>query len=84
MAHYLDPSSKPRITAVVERELLATHMRGLLGNEETGFVAMLREDQADDLSRLYTLLARVEGGHKLMMDQMAMYATVRVLMRVCV
>lgn len=73
VAHYFDPSTKPRITAVVERELLAAHMKGLLSNEDTGFVAMLREDQSDDLQRLYTLLARIDGGHRAMMDYLGAY-----------
>lgn len=73
VAHYLDVSTKPKITAVVEKELLAVHLRTLLGSEETGFMVMLRENAKDDLSRMYSLFSRVEGGHKLMMEHMAQY-----------
>ena len=45
VAHYLDPSTKAKIVAVVEAELLSAHMETLLGSEETGFIVMLREHQ---------------------------------------
>ena len=52
VSHYLDPSTKPKLVAVVERELLSAHLPALLGSEETGFLVMLREESTEDLSRM--------------------------------
>ena len=71
--YYLDASTKPKIVGVVETELLSAHMPALLGSEETGFVVMLRQHLTDDLSRMYALFARVDGGHKAMMQYLSQY-----------
>ena len=61
---YLDASSEPKITAVVEEELLGRHVKTLLEMPSSGLVPLLTHDRFDDLSRLYALLRRpgVTGG----------------------
>ncbi|KAK9835086.1 hypothetical protein WJX84_008857, partial [Apatococcus fuscideae] len=63
--HYLDPISEPKITSVVETELILNQMRPLVEMENSGLVALLQLDQNDDLQRMHTLFRRVPGGHDL-------------------
>jgi cullin 3 len=44
---------------VVERELIARHMRTLAEMEGSGLVAMFDDDKLDDLARIYSLFKRV-------------------------
>ncbi|GLC32977.1 Cullin-3A [Pleodorina starrii] len=55
---YLDASTEPKITRVVETELLRNQMTALLEMENSGLVALLRDDKYEDLSRLYSLMRR--------------------------
>jgi cullin 3 len=55
---YLDASSEPKITAVVEEQLLGRHVKTLLEMPASGLVPLLTHDRYDDLSRLYALLRR--------------------------
>ncbi|GFR47201.1 hypothetical protein Agub_g8881, partial [Astrephomene gubernaculifera] len=59
---YLDPSTEPKITRVVETELLRNQMTALLEMENSGLIALLRDDKYDDLARLYALMRRVDNG----------------------
>ncbi|GIL75860.1 hypothetical protein Vretimale_5569 [Volvox reticuliferus] len=61
-AAYLDASTEPKITRVVEAELLKSQMAALLEMENSGLIALLRDDKYDDLSRLYSLMRRVDNG----------------------
>ncbi|EFJ43865.1 hypothetical protein VOLCADRAFT_83034 [Volvox carteri f. nagariensis] len=61
-AAYLDASTEPKITRVVEAELLKSQMTALLEMENSGLIALLRDDKYDDLSRLYCLMRRVDHG----------------------
>eukprot|EP01119_Soliformovum_irregulare_P018177 TRINITY_DN5521_c0_g1_i1.p1 TRINITY_DN5521_c0_g1~~TRINITY_DN5521_c0_g1_i1.p1 ORF type:complete len:734 (+),score=232.83 TRINITY_DN5521_c0_g1_i1:107-2308(+) len=73
VAHYLDPLTEPKIKDVVERELIAAHMRTLAEMEQSGVVAMLRDDKVEDLKRMYNLFGRVSQGHAIMRDIMSNY-----------
>lgn len=47
---------------MVERELISRQMRGLVDMENSGLVPQLVQDKYGDLSRMYCLFRRVEGG----------------------
>jgi len=66
--HYLNPFTEPKIREVVERELIAAHMRTLVEMEGSGLVPMLKEDKIEDLQRMYNLFSRVAGGRDLMCE----------------
>ena len=72
MAHYLDPSTEAKITAVVERELLGSNLRMLVEMPNSGLVPLLEHDKVDDLRRMFGLLRRggVQGGLAAMGDIM--------------
>ncbi|ORX91617.1 ubiquitin-protein ligase, cullin 4 [Basidiobolus meristosporus CBS 931.73] len=56
--HYLDKETRKPLIELIERELIARPVSLLL---EKGFDGLVANDQKEDLSRLYSLLARV--GH---------------------
>lgn len=60
--NYLDPATEARITRVVETELIKEQMKRLVEMENSGLVALLRDDKCEDLSRMYNLFKRVDGG----------------------
>eukprot|EP00741_Cyanophora_paradoxa_P016671 tig00020934_g16100.t1 len=68
VAHYLDPSTEPKIRNTVETELIAKHMRHLVEMENSGLVAMLKDDKIEDLARMYDLFRRVPQGLNTMRD----------------
>ncbi|KAG2493302.1 hypothetical protein HYH03_008438 [Edaphochlamys debaryana] len=61
-AAYMDGGTEPKVTRVVETELLKNQMTALLEMENSGLIALLRDDKYDDLSRLYGLMRRVDTG----------------------
>jgi cullin 3 len=71
VAAYLDPSTEPRLTRVVERCLIGDHCKALAETEGSGLVSLLKDDRHDDLARMYGLFRRVEGGLALMRSGMA-------------
>jgi cullin 3 len=73
VAHYLDPSTEPKIKEVVERELVALHMKTLIEMEHSGIISMLRDDKVEDLKRMYNLFGRVSNGHSLMREFLSNY-----------
>jgi cullin 3 len=60
-SHYLDRSSEPRLKEVVERELIAAHMRTLAEMPHSGVVPMMDDDRIEDLRRAYELFRRVRA-----------------------
>ena len=46
-------------------------MRPLVEMENSGLVALLQQDQNEDLARMHTLFRRVQGGHDLIRTIMA-------------
>jgi cullin 3 len=71
VAHYLDASTEPKIKEVVERELIAAHMKTLIEMEGSGCISMLKDDKLDDLSRMYNLFARVSNGLSFMREKIS-------------
>ncbi|MEW5303513.1 MAG: hypothetical protein WDW36_006197 [Sanguina aurantia] len=59
---YLDASTEAKVTKVVETELILNQMQALIHKENSGLIALLRDDKSEDLSRMYNLFKRVEGG----------------------
>lgn len=59
VTHYLDKASEGRLNEVVERQLIAEHMRSLAEMEHSGVVPMLEDDRIPDLKRAYELFGRV-------------------------
>lgn len=70
VSHYLDSKSEVKITAVVEREMIANHMQRLVHMENSGLVSMLVDDKYDDLGRMYNLFRRVPAGLPTIRDVM--------------
>eukprot|EP00249_Psilotum_nudum_P021964 c28319_g1_i1 orf=827-3031(+) len=70
ISHYLDPKSEAKITDVVEREMIANHMRRLVDMENSGLVSMITDDRYDDLSRMYNLFRLVPSGLLIIRDVM--------------
>ncbi|MCO5592501.1 hypothetical protein L7F22_046504 [Adiantum nelumboides] len=70
VSHYLDAKSKLKITAVLEKEMIASHMNRLVDMENSGLVSMLIDDRYEDLGRMYSLFRRVSGGLGLVRDVM--------------
>ncbi|KAH6822407.1 cullin 3 [Perilla frutescens var. hirtella] len=70
VSHYLDVKSEAKITNVVEKEMIANHMLGLVHMENSGLVKMLLDDKFDDLGRMYNLFRRVSNGLSTIRDVM--------------
>jgi cullin 3 len=73
VATYMDAGTEPKIKEVVERELIANHMKTLLEMENSGVFSLVRDDKVEDLQRMYALLGRVQGGHQAMRDMVGAY-----------
>ncbi|CAM6121875.1 unnamed protein product [Calypogeia fissa] len=70
VTHYLDGQSELKITAVVEREMIGSHMKLLVEMENSGLVSMLVDDKYDDLARMYSLFRRVTTGLQIIREVM--------------
>eukprot|EP01088_Endostelium_zonatum_P006174 TRINITY_DN1827_c0_g4_i1.p1 TRINITY_DN1827_c0_g4~~TRINITY_DN1827_c0_g4_i1.p1 ORF type:complete len:733 (-),score=139.94 TRINITY_DN1827_c0_g4_i1:78-2276(-) len=73
VAHYLDSSTESKIKEVVEKELIAAHMKTLIEMEGSGCIALLADDKSEDLGRMYNLFARVSNGLEFMKDKISNY-----------
>lgn len=71
VAHYLDSSTEPKLKEVVEKELIAAHMKTLIEMEGSGCISMLKDDKTEDLTRMYNLFARVSNGLTFMKDKIS-------------
>ena len=56
---YLHATTRPKLLAVAEAELLTRHQAALLDKDGSGVAALLRDDRRPDLARMYRLFARV-------------------------
>ncbi|PSC70166.1 cullin 3 [Micractinium conductrix] len=70
VAAYLDASTDAKVVKVVEGELIARQMRALVDMENSGLVALMQQDKHADLSRMYALFRRVDGGLDLLRQTM--------------
>ncbi|XP_049385432.1 cullin-3A-like [Solanum stenotomum] len=62
VSHYLDTKSEPKLTNVVEKEMIESHMHRLVHMENSGLVNMIVNDKYEDLGRMYNLFRRVSTG----------------------
>ena len=73
VSHYLDARSEPKITSVVEKEMIESHMQRLVHMENSGLVFMFVDDKYEDLGRMYNLFRRVPSGLSIVRDVMTSY-----------
>lgn len=73
VSHYLDARSEPKITSVVEKEMIESHMQRLVHMENSGLVNMFVDDKYEDLGRMYNLFRRVPSGLSIVRDVMTSY-----------
>ncbi|KAL1291482.1 hypothetical protein HN51_059999 [Arachis hypogaea] len=73
VSHYLDPRSEIKITNVVEKEMIDSHMHTLVHMENSGLVNMLVDDKYEDLGRMYSLFRRVPTGLTVVKDVMTAF-----------
>lgn len=70
VSHYLDTRSEPKLTNVVEKEMIENHMHRLVHMENSGLVNMIVNDKYEDLGRMYNLFRRGSTGLALIRDVM--------------
>ncbi|KAL3511134.1 hypothetical protein ACH5RR_030535 [Cinchona calisaya] len=70
VSQYLDANSETKITNVVEKEMIASHMPRLVHMDNSGLVNMLIDDKYEDLGRMYNLFRRVSNGLSTIRDVM--------------
>ena len=73
VSHYLDPRSESKITNVVEKEMIESHMHTLVHMENSGLVKMLVDDKYEDLGRMYNLFRRVSSGLTIVKEVMTSF-----------
>ncbi|KFK42680.1 hypothetical protein AALP_AA1G025800 [Arabis alpina] len=66
--HYLHSSTETKLVKIVQNELLVVFAKELLENEHSGFLALLRDNKMDDLSRIYRLYHSIPQGLELVAD----------------
>ncbi|URD74560.1 cullin 1 [Musa troglodytarum] len=59
---YLHPTTKQKLIENVEHQLLSVNEIQLLEKENSGCLALLRDDKVDDLERMYRLFSRIPEG----------------------
>ncbi|KAK7266369.1 hypothetical protein RIF29_19013 [Crotalaria pallida] len=70
VSQYLDPRTESKITNVVEKEMIESHMHTLVHMENSGLVNMLLNEKYEDLGRMYNLFRRVPAGLTIVKDVM--------------
>ncbi|KAJ7974421.1 Cullin [Quillaja saponaria] len=73
VSHYLDAGSEAKLTSVVEKEMIESHMHILVHMENSGLVNMLMHDKYEDLGRMYYLFHRVPAGLAIVREVMTLY-----------
>ncbi|KAI9911882.1 hypothetical protein PsorP6_009299 [Peronosclerospora sorghi] len=59
---YLHPSTEPKLVKELEHVLLEAAQKELIERENSGVIALLKNDKLDDLARMYRLFARLKHG----------------------
>ncbi|TMW55581.1 hypothetical protein Poli38472_010463 [Pythium oligandrum] len=59
VTHYLNASSEYKLKNIVETQLIKNHAKTLVEMENSGCVAMFRDNKVDALRRMYSLFRRV-------------------------
>ncbi|KAI8009664.1 Cullin-3A [Camellia lanceoleosa] len=62
-----------KITNVVEKEMIKSHMNRLVHLENSGLVNMIMDDKYEDLEKMYNLFRRVSNGLSIVRDVMISY-----------
>ncbi|EGB04208.1 hypothetical protein AURANDRAFT_55274 [Aureococcus anophagefferens] len=62
VSRYLHMSSQQKLLGTCERELLQKHKEVLIEREQSGLIALLAEDRAEDLKRMFDLFRRISDG----------------------
>ncbi|RKF57871.1 Cullin-3 [Erysiphe neolycopersici] len=60
-------STAPKISKIIEAEMISAHMSEFLAMEVSGVNAMIENDRLEDLTLLYQLLARVDASKEPLM-----------------
>lgn len=71
--HYLDPSTEPKVVAVVEEELISRHLQTIVDMENSGLIFLLTRDRFEDISNMYSVMARVPEGPKIMSQCISLF-----------
>eukprot|EP00743_Colponemidia_sp_Colp-15_P002799 GILK01003029.1.p1 GENE.GILK01003029.1~~GILK01003029.1.p1 ORF type:complete len:733 (-),score=137.04 GILK01003029.1:128-2326(-) len=71
--HYLDASTETKLKDIVEKELISNHAKTLVEMENSGCVAMFRDNKIEDLARMYNLFSRVPATLTEMRDALSAY-----------
>lgn len=58
---YLDSSSESKLLKEVDNQLLANYRQTLIEKEHSGCAALLRDEKAEDLARMYRLFQRINA-----------------------
>ncbi|KAI9105185.1 hypothetical protein K1719_022714 [Acacia pycnantha] len=75
IAHYLHSSSVPKLLKKVQHELLSVYANQLLENEHSGSHALLRDDEVEDLSRMFRLFSEIPQGLDLVSSAFKQHVT---------
>jgi cullin 3 len=70
---YLHTSTEPKLSGIVETELIKNHAETLINMENSGAVSMFRDDKVEDLKRMYQLFDRVPATLTLLRESMGEY-----------
>ncbi|OQR97158.1 CULlin protein 1 [Achlya hypogyna] len=62
VARYMHSTTEAKLLRALEIELLEKHQKHLLERENSGCIALLQNDKAEDLSRMFRLFSRVPEG----------------------
>ena len=68
---YLHSSTEPKLSSIVETELIKNHAEALIKMENSGAVSMFKDDKVDDLRRMYKLFSRVPSTLGLLRESMS-------------
>jgi cullin 3 len=61
IARYLDASTEPKLINIVQRELICKRAEMLVKMENSGCVAMFKDEKLEDLRRMYSLFKGVDA-----------------------
>ncbi|RAL43542.1 hypothetical protein DM860_012683 [Cuscuta australis] len=75
VSHYLHPNSEAKLLEKVQNELLVVYANQLLENEHSGLRALLRDDEREDLSRMYRLFQKIPKGLDLVANMFKEHVT---------
>ncbi|CAH0475607.1 unnamed protein product [Peronospora belbahrii] len=72
---YLHKSTEPKLVKELESVLLETAQKELIERENSGVIALLKNDKLDDLARMYRLFARLKTGLEPIADLVQQHIT---------